>query len=212
MAMTKQFPNAQLSRPLPGNENLRFLNFAATPSARRRCPAVPPPRNSNVAALAAAVALMHGVYGCQWNWWLNGDIVSTATDMLRMGAWLPMMIAMPSDGLWGDGTGYVPHAHADYEKWIADDVPGCLRELFPQLIREIFSRRAFDGWLGAMRIRHEVSGSRVPGISAHSSITHVSQLSQFIPFPEGAFQYAGDRHGPAALGESQSRTSSADPV
>ena len=25
--MDKRFPNAQLSRPIPGNENLRFLNF-----------------------------------------------------------------------------------------------------------------------------------------------------------------------------------------
>ena len=30
---------------------------------------------------------------------------------------------MPSDGLWGDGSGYVPHADADYERWIVDEVP-----------------------------------------------------------------------------------------
>src|SRR5258708_507239 len=28
--MAKQFPNAQLSRPIPGNESLRFLNFRGT--------------------------------------------------------------------------------------------------------------------------------------------------------------------------------------
>jgi S-formylglutathione hydrolase FrmB len=34
--------------------------------------------------------------------------------------------------------------------------------------------------------------SRVQGISAHSAITKVSQLSQFIPFPAEEFQFAGD--------------------
>ena len=34
--------------------------------------------------------------------------------------------------------------------------------------------------------------SQVQGISAHSSITKVAQLSQFIPFPSQAFQYAGE--------------------
>jgi S-formylglutathione hydrolase FrmB len=30
---------------------------------------------------------------------------------------------MPSDGLWGDGSGYVRHAAQDFERWIVDEVP-----------------------------------------------------------------------------------------
>ena len=45
--------------------------------------------------------LLHGVYGCQWNWWLNGAIDRTMLEMLRGGTTVPMMIAMPSDGLLG---------------------------------------------------------------------------------------------------------------
>ena len=97
--------------------------------------------------------LLHGVYGCQWNWWLNGDVDSVATEMLRDGKMLPMMIAMPSDGLWGDGSGYVPHAHADYEKWIVDDIPRCLRELFPQLHPgKFFIAGLSMGGYGALRL------------------------------------------------------------
>jgi len=103
-----------------------------------------------------------------------------------------MMIAMPSDGLWGDGSGYVPHAQADYEKWIVDDIPRCLRELFPQLHPQKFLLAGLSmGGYGALRLGMKYA-SQVQGISAHSSITKAEQLSQFIPYPARAFQYAGD--------------------
>jgi S-formylglutathione hydrolase FrmB len=103
-----------------------------------------------------------------------------------------MMIAMPSDGLWGDGSAYVPHAHADYEKWIVDDIPRCLRELFPQVHPQKFLLAGLSmGGYGALRLGMKYA-SQVQGISAHSSITKVEQLSQFIPYPAKAFQYAGD--------------------
>ncbi len=190
--MTKQFPNAQLSRPLPGNESLRFLNFRSDALAYRGDVLLFAPPEFETLERVPLLLLLHGVYGCQWNWWLNGDLVSVAMEMLRDGSMLPMMIAMPSDGLWGDGTGYVPHAHANYEKWIVDDVPSCLRELFPQLHPEKFFLAGLSmGGYGAMRLGMKYP-SRVQGISAHSAITQAAQLSQFIPYPTAAFQYAGE--------------------
>jgi S-formylglutathione hydrolase FrmB len=47
------------------------------------------------------------------------------------------------------------------------------------------------GGYGALRLGMKYS-LQVQGISAHSSITKVEQLSQFIPYPAQAFQYAGD--------------------
>jgi hypothetical protein len=38
---------------------------------------------------------------------------------------------MPSDGLWGDGSGYVPHASQDFERWIVDEVPVATRIAVP---------------------------------------------------------------------------------
>jgi putative tributyrin esterase len=189
--MTGQFPNAQLSRPLPGNENLRFLNFRSDALGQRGDVLLLAPPGFATLERVPLLLLLHGVYGCQWNWWLNGDVDSIAAEMLGDGRTLPMMIAMPSDGLWGDGSGYVPHAHADYEKWIVDDIPTCLRELFPQLHPEKFFIAGLSmGGYGAMRLGMKYP-LRVEGISAHSSITEVAQLSQFIPFPAEAFQYAG---------------------
>lgn len=188
--MEKQFPNAQLSIPIPGNENLRFLNFRSDALGSRGDVLLFTP-SQNTSQPLPLLILMHGVYGCQWNWWLNGDIAATATDMLRNGTMAPMMIAMPSDGLWGDGSGYVPHAYADYERWIADDLPGCLRELFPQLDpKKFFLAGLSMGGFGALRIGMKYP-ERVAGISAHSSVTHVSQLPRFIPYPESAFLHAG---------------------
>ncbi|MGA8866429.1 MAG: alpha/beta hydrolase-fold protein [Candidatus Sulfotelmatobacter sp.] len=189
--MTKQFPDAQLSPPLPRNENLRFLNFRGEALGCRGDVLLFAPPGFETLGRVPLLLLLHGVYGCQWNWWLNGDVDSVATEMLRDGKMLPMMIAMPSDGLWGDGSGYVPHAHADYEKWIVDDIPRCLRELFPQLHPgKFFIAGLSMGGYGALRLGMKYA-SRVEGISAHSSITQVAQLSQFIPFPAEAFQHAG---------------------
>jgi len=190
--MTNRFPNAQLSPPPPGNENLRFLNFRSEALGSRGDVVLFTPPHSESINRLPLLLLLHGVYGCQWNWWLNGNIDATATSMLRDGTMAPMMIAMPSDGLWGDGSGYVPHAHANYERWIADDLPACLRELFPRLNPDKFFIAGLSmGGFGALRLGMKYA-SRVSGISAHSSVTNVRQLSQFIPYPAGAFLHAGE--------------------
>ena len=189
--MEQRFPNAQLSRPIPGNENLRFLNFRGE---RLQCRGdvllLTPPQVDHLRDLPLLI-LLHGVYGCQWNWWLNGSIDQTMAAMLRGGTTVPMMIAMPSDGLFGDGSGYVPHEHADYERWIVDDIPDCLRELFPQLQPEKFLLAGLSmGGFGAMRLGMKYA-SRLQGISAHSSVTDVTQLSRFIPYAPETFLHAG---------------------
>lgn len=190
--MEKRFPNAQLSQPIPGNESLRFLNFRGEALGSRGDIVLFSPPGMESLKGVPLLLLLHGVYGCQWNWWLNGDLNNTALETLRNGTSVPMLIAMPSDGLWGDGSGYVPHAHADYEKWIVDDIPRCLREVFPQLDpQKVFIAGLSMGGYGALRLGMKYA-SRVQGISAHSSITKVEQLSQFIPFPATAFQYAGE--------------------
>lgn len=190
--MAKRFPDAQLSRTLPGSESLRFLNFRGDALASRGDVLLFTPPKFETLTRVPLLLLLHGVYGCQWNWWLNGDLDTTANAMLRDGTMTPMMIAMPSDGLSGDGSGYVPHAHANYEKWIVDDIPACLRELFPQLDPEKFFLAGLSmGGFGALRLGMKYA-SRVQGISAHSSVTDVKQLPRFIPYPATAFTFAGE--------------------
>ncbi|HTH46084.1 MAG TPA: alpha/beta hydrolase-fold protein [Candidatus Limnocylindria bacterium] len=55
------------------------------------------------------VILLHGIYGSHWGWALQGGAHRTATRMIAAGELPPIVLAMPSDGLWGDGSGYVPH-------------------------------------------------------------------------------------------------------
>jgi putative tributyrin esterase len=191
--MATRFPNAQLSCPIPGNENLRFLNFRGEALPQRADVLLYLPPGAERHQRLPLLLLLHGVYGCQWNWWLNGSIDRTATEMLRSGDTIPMVIAMPSDGLWGDGTGYVPHAQGNYEQWIVQDIPICLAELFPQVSAETFFLAGLSmGGFGAMRLGMKYA-SRTLGISAHSSVTDVTELSRFIPYPPNAFQFAGEQ-------------------
>lgn len=191
--MVKHFPNAQLSAPIPGNKRRRFLNFRGAALAYRADLLLYAPPGFESMAHVPLLLLLHGVYGCQWNWWLNGAMDRTADEMLRDRSMLPMMIAMPSDGLWGDGSGYVPHSHGNYEQWIVDDIPNCLREIFPQLNSDKFFLAGLSmGGFGAMRLGMK-NTQRVLGISAHSSVTHVAQLSRFIPYAPEVFQFAGEQ-------------------
>src|SRR5271169_5531234 len=105
--MAQQFPNAQHSRPIPGNESLRFLNFRGEVLGSRGDVLLFSPKAIESLPRVPLLLLLHGVYGCQWNWWLNAGLDTIAMEMLRHGTTSPMMIAMPSDGLWGDGSGYV---------------------------------------------------------------------------------------------------------
>lgn len=190
--MQLRFPNAQLSRPIPGNENIRFLNFRSEALGHRGDVVLFTPPGSETAKRLPLLILLHGVYGCQWNWWLNGDIANTVSQMLRDGTMSPMLIAMPSDGLWGDGSGYVPHGDANYERWVVDDLPACLHEIFPQLDRDKFFLAGLSmGGYGALRLGTKYA-DRVSGISAHSSVTRVTDLSRFIPYPPSTFLHAGE--------------------
>ncbi|MEM8907789.1 MAG: alpha/beta hydrolase-fold protein, partial [Bacteroidota bacterium] len=93
----------------------------------------------------------------------------------------PAIIAMPSDGLWGDGSGYVPHAVQNFEKWIGEELPALAR----QTIEVVGANSPFFisglsmGGYGAFRI-----GLKYPttyqGISAHSAMTSIEQMKSMV--------------------------------
>lgn len=127
------------------------------------------------------VTLLHGVYGSHWAWAVKGAAHRTTQRLVCTGEIPPMALAMPSDGLWGDGSGYVPHAKQDFEKWIVEEVPKaaatalpCVSEQSPRFIAGLSM-----GGFGAMRIGAKY-GATFRGISAHSSITEFHQLKQFV--------------------------------
>lgn len=92
-----------------------------------------------------------------------------------------MVIAMPSDGLWGDGSGYLPHHQKDFEKWIVDDVPEAVRHYIPIVSEQspMFISGLSMGGFGALRLGLKYP-DKFQAISAHSSITHLDQMSLFV--------------------------------
>jgi putative tributyrin esterase len=88
------------------------------------------PEESNQGGLPLVI-LLHGVYGSHWAWNYKGGAQQTHQRLMAEGAIPPCILAMPSDGLWGDGTGYLRHQHRDYGGWIARDVPAVVRKLYP---------------------------------------------------------------------------------
>jgi len=127
--------------------------------------------------------LLHGVYGSHWNWWALGRAPQTAQAMLQAGQIRPFAIAMPADGLSGDGTGYLPHRAFDAEAWIAEEVPACLGELLPTVRTDRFYLAGLSmGGYGALRLGMKYA-HKVRGISAHSAVTSVEDLALFVDQP-----------------------------
>jgi S-formylglutathione hydrolase FrmB len=92
-----------------------------------------------------------------------------------------MALAMPSDGLWGDGSGYLPHGGQDFEKWIVEDVPAAVREAVPQVdsASPLFITGLSMGGYGALRLA-AAHPTRFRAASGHSSITHLDQMPIFV--------------------------------
>lgn len=127
------------------------------------------------------VILLHGVYGSHWAWAFKGGAHRTAQRLVDEGALPPCVLAMPSDGLWGDGSGYVAHRGQDFERWIVDEVPAAARaavgacsEASPLCIGGLSM-----GGFGALRLagRHP---QRFAAAAGHSSVTEAAQLDALM--------------------------------
>lgn len=178
--------------PLTGQPGVLFVTVYS-PALRRRADIslfIPPENQKQTLPL---LILMHGVYGSHWNWPVLGNVPGTALEMIKEGSIGPLAIAMPSDGLWGDGSGYVVHREFNAESWIMDDVPACVRGVCPE-VREgrIFLAGQSMGGFGALRLGAKYA-SRVAGISAHSPVTCLADLLQHVHQPERAYEAAGKR-------------------
>jgi putative tributyrin esterase len=127
------------------------------------------------------VLLLHGAHGSHWNWPITGRAHRTAQRLMCEGKIPPLVLAMPSDGLWGDGSGYVAHPKQDFEKWIVDDVPQAARAAAPCLsdASPLFMGGLSMGGFGALRIGAKYP-ERYRGLSAHSSITHLEQMKDYV--------------------------------
>ena len=183
------FRTVEISDPA-FEQGLRFVTVKSPALGRRAdctiwVPSLPSsPAGKGVEPVATLLILLHGVYGSAWVWPLKAGVHRTAQRMLEQGEIGPMVIAMPSDGLHGDGSGYLTHPGLDVERWIVEEVPALARLAAPGLRRD--ARLAIAGLsmggYGALRIGAKYS-HRFSAISAHSAITEIAEMSSFVEEP-----------------------------
>ncbi|MDR6783206.1 putative tributyrin esterase [Pedobacter africanus] len=185
------FRTIEISNPKYEKDNLRFITVGTENLAGRGdiCVFVPP--GSADLRNLPVVILLHGVYGSAWSWAYRSGVHLQAMEMIRKGMLPNMIIAMPSDGLWGDGSAYLPHHGHDFENWIVTDVPQALQEVLPQVSPQsvFFISGLSMGGFGALRIgvKHH---SLFKAVSAHSAITDLEQMPFFTTRPQSAYKQA----------------------
>lgn len=187
----KRFRTTELSNPRFESDGLRFITVK-TPSLKGRgdiCIYVPDGVDRDDLPI---VTLLHGVYGSCWCWALKGGAHRTAARMIASGEIPPVVLAMPSDGLWGDGSGYLPHHGRDFGRWIADDVIDAVKLLIPQAKHsaENYLAGLSMGGYGTLRLAAEYS-TVYRAVSAHSSITRLEEMGQFVEEPVSGYRETG---------------------
>lgn len=174
------YGHIELSAPEFEPDNLRFLTFQSPTLGRRGDVTLFVPSNAENLQNLPLVLLLHGVYGSHWAWTMKGGAHQTAQNLIDQNKIAPVVIAMPSDGLFGDGSGYFRHAAGDFEKWIVEDVVGCATEVLPFVgaNSKLFIAGLSMGGYGALRIGAKYA-EQFAGVSAHSAMTKASQLTNF---------------------------------
>lgn len=139
------------------------------------------------------VTLMHGVYGSHWAWLFKGGAHKVLDRLIAEENLPPMMLAMPSDGLWGDGSGYAHHAGADYHHWIVQEVPAAASLVDPRIARgPRFLCGLSMGGYGALRLG-ALHAEKYNAISAHSPCTDLAHLQGFVEETPEQFDLAEDQ-------------------
>jgi putative tributyrin esterase len=133
------------------------------------------------------VILLHGVYGSHWSWAAMGKAHTTLQSLIDTGEIAPMILAMPSDGLWGDGSAYLKHNGKDFEKWIVDEVPQLVSEVTGNAAdAPLFIAGLSMGGYGALRLG-ATHPERFAAFAGHSSITRFSEMGLFVEEPLDAY-------------------------
>ncbi len=183
---TSRFRTIEISDARFERDHLRCVTVKS-PSLRARADVTlfVPPQIENLRDVPIVI-LLHGVYGSHWAWALKGGAHRTALRMIEAGEIAPLVLAMPSDGLWGDGGGYVPHTQRNFETWIVEHVPALVNEVVPQTRwgepmagPSLCIAGLSMGGFGALRLGAKYA-HKFRAISAHSSLTHFDQLKNFV--------------------------------
>lgn len=182
------FRTVEISEPRFETEGLRWVTVKSAALRQRVDLTLYVPPEAKSAVNAPLVILLHGVYGSHWAWALKGGAHRTAARLIQAQEIPSMVLAMPSDGLWGDGSGYLAHRTQDFERWIVEEVPAAAREATPAVkeTSPLFINGLSMGGFGALRLaaRHP---EKFRAAGGHSSITHFEQFKLFVEEPLEAY-------------------------
>ena len=185
------FRTIEVSDPELAPEGLVFVTVKSAALGQRADLTLFVPRQAEGLGGVPIFILLHGVYGSHWAWAFKGGAHRTAQRLIDAGDIPPLVLAMPSDGLWGDGSGYVRHAAQDFERWIVDEVPaaaaaalGVCDQHSPLAIAGLSM-----GGFAALRLVGRHPGRFVAAVGL-SSVTEVEQLDTLIE--ERRDGWAGD--------------------
>ena len=173
------FASVELSDPRFERDGLRVITVRSGALERRADICFWAPPVSTSPTTLPLLILLHGSGGSAWSWPLNGAAHLTAARLIEAEEIAPVALAMPSDGLWGLGSGYVPHADADYERWIVEEVPAAVALADDRVTRSspLTIAGLSMGGFGALRLGAKYP-DRFRGISAHSAVTTLGRLAE----------------------------------
>lgn len=173
------FRTIEISESSFAPPGVSFVTVKSTALKRRADLSLYVPPETSAKSLPLVI-LLHGVYGSHWAWLFKGGAHQVLDRLIKEENLPPMMLAMPSDGLWGDGSGYARHADADYHRWIVEEVPAAAALVDPRVNRapQFIAGLSMGGY-GAMRLG-ALHPEKFGAISAHSSCTDIAHMQGFV--------------------------------
>jgi putative tributyrin esterase len=179
--MAKRFRTIEISNPAFQPPHLTYVTVkSANLNGRGDCTFFIPPQLKRVQKTIPVVILLHGVYGSHWAWTYNINVHHIALNLIDQGKIEPMVLVMPSDGLFGDGSGYFNHGDKDYEKWIVKDVVSMIKEVLKvdeQNVKLFVAGLSMGGY-GALRLM-----AKYPKLFfAGSGLSSITNLKDMLPF------------------------------
>jgi S-formylglutathione hydrolase FrmB len=195
------FRTLERSDPAVVAAGLEFVTVKSRALGRRADVSLFVPPAAQGATDLPIVVLLHGVFGSHWAWALKGRAHLTAARVIDEGALPPLALLMPSDGLWGDGSGYVRQDGSDGERWILDEMPALAREVVEGCTHRsrLLVAGLSMGGFGALRLAGKYP-TRIAAAAALSAITDASQFDRLIEEDRAGWSAApADRSVLAAL-------------
>ena len=174
----RRFPTVELSDPRWEVDGLRHATVFSRHLGRRGDCTLWWPREAD--GQLPLVVLLHGVYGSHWAWAFKAGAHRVAADLIAAGA-PPFALAMPSDGLFWHGSGYVDNSGGDFAQWIIDDVPALAAEVIGSVDHSAplsLGGLSMGGFGALMLGAHHAE--RVSSVLALSAITDFSQMELFV--------------------------------